>query len=62
MFYRDIWVKGNLEWSDPVPVRISSRTALSDATIDRIKEMRLIDAQKHCQRVLNAVLTVGHPK
>ena len=58
----EIFVKGNLEWSDPVPVRIFSRNPLPEATLNTIKEMRLIDAQNYCQKVLKVVITVGHLK
>jgi len=62
MISYEILVKGNLEWSDPVPVRILSRNPLSEATLDTLKEMRLIDAQAYCQRVLKVTLIAGHLK
>ena len=58
----EIYVKGNLEWSEPVPVRILSRSPLSENTLNTIKEMRLVDAQAYCQRVLKVTITVGHLK
>lgn len=58
----EIYVKGNLEWSDPVPVRILSRTPLSESTLNAIKEMRLIDAQTYCQKILKVIIAVGHLK
>ena len=62
MITYDIFVKGNLEWSDPVPVRILSRNPLSENTINTIKTMRLTEAQAYCQRVLKVTIMIGHPK
>ena len=58
MFSHDIMVKANVEWGEPVAVRILSRTKLSDSTLNILREYRLDDARKYCQRVLKAQLIV----
>lgn len=58
MFSHDIMVKANVEWGEPVAVRILSRTELSDSTLNMLKGYRLDDARNYCQRVLKAQLFV----
>ena len=58
MIPHDIMVKANVEWGEPVSVRILSRTTISDSTLNMLREYRLDDARKYCQLVLNATFIV----
>ena len=58
MIPHDIMVKANVEWGEPVAVRILSRTKLSDLTLNMLREYRLDDARKYCQNILHATLII----
>ena len=54
----EIFVKANVEWGEPVAVRILSRNPISDTMLDLLKEKRLDDARWYCQNVLKATLII----
>lgn len=58
MFSHDIMVKANVEWGEPVAVRILSRAKLSDSTLNILRGYRLDDARKYCQSILHATFIV----
>ena len=54
----DIMVKANVEWGEPVAVRILANSELSEYTLSILKNSRLNDARKYCQNVLKATFII----
>ena len=54
----EIKVKSNVDWGEPVLVRILSKDKIADSTLNRIKEKNLDEARRYCQNILKATFLV----
>lgn len=54
----DIVVKANVEWGEPVSVRILSRNEISESTLNMLRNSCLNDARKYCQNILKATFII----